>query len=74
MSEWLERVIQPSRATLESMRMASVIRINEVIHKVRELRDAPMDPTNHQEPAELIQQILTELSALKGGLLFRQDG
>lgn len=64
---WLERItLEPSKATLDTMRMATILRCNDVIELVRELRDSSVLP---EEQPEYLQKILTALSQLKAGLL-----
>ena len=63
---WIDKLTAPTKSTLETMRMASVLKCNEAIELVRELRDAPILP---EEQPEQIQRIINSLAQLKAGLL-----
>ena len=63
---WLDKLTTPTKSTLECIRMASILKCNDVIELVRELRDAPLLPEEHPEQ---IQKIMTALSQLKADLM-----
>ena len=63
---FLDRLTEPSKSTLNTMRMSAILKCNDVIELVRELRDAPLLP---EEQPEQIQKIMTALSQLKAGLM-----
>jgi hypothetical protein len=67
---FLDKLTEPTKSTLDCIRMASILRVNDVIELVRELRDAPILP---EEQPEQIQKIMTALSQLKAGLLLGGD-
>ena len=64
--EWLDKLTTPTKSTLECIRMASILKCNDAIELVRELRDAPLLPEDHPDQ---IQKIMNTLAQLKAGLL-----